>query len=246
MMPLFGLAGNMGAGKSTVAKILTEKYGFLEIAQATPLKTLAKRLFGFDDQALYGPTEERNKPQLAGLWEAPDFFSKLDIFAALCETNILPVNDERSDRILQICTKGVGLIETFYSEHKYLTARYVLQIIGTEIGRQIKNTLWTDIAVNQCIHHLSTCNTIQAAVISDVRFRSEILTIQSSGGWIVQVLDPSIYNDINKHSSEAELRGVPTFWFDTILYNDKRFGIESLEYKIDSIIDSYGIKKVCE
>jgi hypothetical protein len=59
---LIGLTGMAGAGKSTVAKILVERHGFVEVAFADRLKKLVGELFGFTKDQLWGPSSIRNEP----------------------------------------------------------------------------------------------------------------------------------------------------------------------------------------
>lgn len=57
---LLGLLGPAGAGKTTVAKFLVERYGATRYALAAPLKTLAQRVFGFSDAQLYGSQADKD------------------------------------------------------------------------------------------------------------------------------------------------------------------------------------------
>jgi len=56
---IIGLTGKKRAGKSTVAKHLCEKHGFVEITVAEPLKeVIGRHLFYFTDEQLYGNTKD--------------------------------------------------------------------------------------------------------------------------------------------------------------------------------------------
>jgi hypothetical protein len=59
---LLAISGKIGHGKSSVAKILVEKHGFVEYSFADPLKKAAKELFLFTDEQLYGTQEEKATP----------------------------------------------------------------------------------------------------------------------------------------------------------------------------------------
>ena len=63
-MNVIGLAGKAGSGKSTVARHLVKQYGYVEIALADAVKRIAKQLYGFTDEQLWGPSEARNAPDL--------------------------------------------------------------------------------------------------------------------------------------------------------------------------------------
>ena len=57
-MILVGLLAKKRYGKDTVADFLVEKYGFIKISLADPLKDATKVLFGFTDDQLYGDKKE--------------------------------------------------------------------------------------------------------------------------------------------------------------------------------------------
>lgn len=52
-MSLIALGGKINSGKSTVAKYLVDKYGFVELTFATPLKQCVKTLFNVEDKYIY-------------------------------------------------------------------------------------------------------------------------------------------------------------------------------------------------
>lgn len=59
MTVTIGLLGPAGAGKSSVAKYLEERYGARRYSLATPLKDIAQRTLGFTDDQLYGTQEQK-------------------------------------------------------------------------------------------------------------------------------------------------------------------------------------------
>jgi hypothetical protein len=63
MSKLIGLCGVAGSGKTTVANILVEKYGFQRVAFADPLKDMLKAV-GFTHEQLYGSEKEVVVPDL--------------------------------------------------------------------------------------------------------------------------------------------------------------------------------------
>ena len=62
MQTIISLTGNMGVGKDTMADYLVEKYGFVKVAMADPMKRIAKEVYEFSDEQLWGPSESRNMP----------------------------------------------------------------------------------------------------------------------------------------------------------------------------------------
>jgi hypothetical protein len=61
--PMFvGVMGLSGSGKDTIADYLVKNHEFIKIAFADKVKEVAKDLFGFSDEQLWGPSEKRNEP----------------------------------------------------------------------------------------------------------------------------------------------------------------------------------------
>lgn len=83
---------------------------------------------------------------------------------------------------------------------KYITPRYMLQLMGTEAGRDVfHQDLWI-LALEKKL------GMYQNVVISDVRFPNEISFIQRMGGFVVRVKrgdDPVWYNDALKANLEG-------------------------------------------
>lgn len=110
---LICIIGNIGCGKSTLANILKEKYGYEELTFAGPVKEIGL-ILGFDHQNLYGTQEE--KLQINKFWgvSGREFMQKFatdimrneltkhinmnmdgkTIWVRLCEKNILQMLKE--------------------------------------------------------------------------------------------------------------------------------------------------------
>ncbi len=61
MARIISITGNMGVGKDTMADYIVQKYGFVKISMADPFKRIAKEIYEFSDEQLWGPSEARNK-----------------------------------------------------------------------------------------------------------------------------------------------------------------------------------------
>jgi len=59
---IISLTGNMGVGKDTMADYLVSQYGFVKISMADPFKRIAKDVYEFSDEQLWGPSSARNQP----------------------------------------------------------------------------------------------------------------------------------------------------------------------------------------
>lgn len=58
---IISLTGNMGVGKDTMADYLVEYYGFVKVSMADPFKRIAKDVYEFSDEQLWGPSAARNQ-----------------------------------------------------------------------------------------------------------------------------------------------------------------------------------------
>lgn len=57
---IISLTGNMGVGKDTMADYMVSKYGFVKMSMADPFKRIAKDVYDFSDEQLWGPSAARN------------------------------------------------------------------------------------------------------------------------------------------------------------------------------------------
>tara|TARA_Y100001951_G_C11257977_1_gene250648 strand:- start:190 stop:951 length:762 start_codon:yes stop_codon:yes gene_type:complete len=80
-----------------------------------------------------------------------------------------------------------------------MTAREVLQYLGTDIFRSIYKNVWVD----ACLRQIET-EASELALISDVRFENEVTAIQNKGGLVIG-LKRSPYKKSDKHASETQV-----------------------------------------
>jgi len=81
----------------------------------------------------------------------------------------------------------------------YMTAREVLQYVGTDIFRKMNSNVWIDTLFRNIEEEDS-----EVALVSDVRFENEIKGIQERGGFVIGLTrDP--YEKQDRHASEAEI-----------------------------------------
>lgn len=98
--------------------------------------------------------------------------------------------------------------DAFWSKEfgKNFTPRYALQLMGTEVGRDVFHQDFWVIKLKKYI----TSNPEQNFVITDVRFKNEMDFVQSSGGILIEVqrgIKPHWYNiatKANRGDSAAE------------------------------------------
>lgn len=101
-----------------------------------------------------------------------------------------------------------------YWENKQLTAREVMQFVGTDIFRKIQNNVWADATINKI-----TSESYGLAIIADCRFPNEVEAVKNAGGFVVK-LNRNPFN--SDHSSETALDSTNYSYtnFDLILSNE--------------------------
>ena len=106
-------------------------------------------------------------------------------------------------------------LDFMHHEPGFMTAREVMQFVGTQIFRKMYGNVWAD----------ATIKMIQAedpnlAVITDVRFPNEVEAIQQAGGKVVRLTRTPFPDD--NHESETALDEDRYDWnkFDLIIDNE--------------------------
>lgn len=233
---IIGLSGLAGSGKDAAADVLINEFNFARIALADPMKRFLSELFQFTDVQLYGPSEERNKPDK----RYPRFDEKF-LDSRVAEWHKEEWHDELEGVPIN---EYMGLTRdeyAMYVEHGnvYLTPRLCLQMFGTNWGRTCYLDIWAEYAVRIakvlldgktiCTYDQRTGLSFltenksmpkQGVVISDLRYKSEILKIKSAGGKIVRIKrGTTLSGDYAQHSSETEQLTIPDEEFDYIIDN---------------------------
>lgn len=224
---ILGISGFAGSGKDTVADFLVKNHGFVKVAFADKIKRIAKDLFDFTDEQLWGSSEHRNKPD-----------------KRYC-SGVLNLKHMLSDEELKEYPDGLV--------PQYLSPRKVLQLLGTQFGRESYKDVWVDYALRTAHKLLSDPHTeysqqlgvmsgsgfenyYKGVVISDVRFANEIKAIKCKNGSVIRVIRPGagLNGEASEHQSEAEMRDISDDAFNFIINNDK--SLKDLEESVDKII----------
>lgn len=200
---LIALLGNAGSGKDTVGRMIKEcDPDARTIALADPLKEFCQEVFAFTDEQLWGPSEERNKP------------------------------DPRYVRMRRGCLGGTivgfddmgkAVVEDSPKEDVYLTPRYALQTLGTEWGRDCYSDVWIEYGIRKAQRMLSAwddhvrsggsmASSMMASkvVITDCRFLNEAEKVREAGGLVWRIQRPQANADavakagVAGHASEME------------------------------------------
>lgn len=115
-----------------------------------------------------------------------------------------------------------------------LTAREVMQFVGTDIFRKMKNDVWASAAINKIKKESP-----QLAIIADCRFPNEVKAIKDCGGIVIKLTRNPFNSD---HSSETALdfENYDHSNFDLILTND-RMSIEQQNFALMKFLYKKGL-----
>jgi hypothetical protein len=99
-------------------------------------------------------------------------------------------------------------------EGKKLNAREVMQFVGTNIFRKMKNDVWSGATINKIRNE-----TPNLAIIADCRFPNEVEAVKNAGGIVIK-LTRNPYN--SNHESEVALDEInySNSNFDLIIHNE--------------------------
>jgi hypothetical protein len=83
-----------------------------------------------------------------------------------------------------------------YHESGFMTARQVMEVIGTDIFRSIKHSVWVDATINKIKDE-----TPDVAIISDCRFPNEVDSILDNNGLVIRLTLDSFHAFSNSESA---------------------------------------------
>ncbi len=220
-MNVIGFAGKAGAGKDTSAEFLSE-FGFQRIAFADPLKRIARDVFGFSREQLWGPSAMRNSPDRRyprkhtwGVWEA--------------------------GRPRECACCGTRSSE----DTCYLTPRYALQTLGTQWGRDCYELIWISKGLATAWEVIdgqrgytpwdgitSKAASVEGVAFTDVRFENEITHLKAEGVRVYLIDRPGagLSGAAGKHESE---QAIPHSLVDGVI--DNSAGLTELREKVERI-----------
>jgi len=249
MYPLILLSGKAGSGKDTVGEMLEQELGFAQrIALADPIKRFGYHVLEMPEDVLWGPSELRS---------------------TAFDRRALAVNygssGARLERWIGEVAEATGkpgqdvanALHSWFHIHVGdlgstggITARSVLQTLGTEFGRYLDQDVWVKCAkkaADEClagrigydkIHGSTTPKQTNVVIVTDGRFSNEILSVRGWGGIAVKVWNPAargLEGDAAKHASETEQDTIPDWWFNVKLVNNKKHGLEALRSTVHQI-----------
>ena len=100
-----------------------------------------------------------------------------------------------------------------YHESGYMTARQVMEYVGTGIFRRMKNNVWSEATINKI-----KSENIDIALVADCRFPNEVEIIQNNQGFVIRLTKDPFQS---KSESESALDECFFDWskFDYVLDN---------------------------
>lgn len=220
---VLGLNGKAGAGKSTAAGILRDRFGFVTVPFAGPLKRMA-RAAGFSAAEVYGDLKtkearidpkERFSPYLLKSVE-------LRMIAALPESM-----QREADN---------GTLSRWWEDHwhEFTSSRRFQQLLGTEWGREmVAQDFWIRCWKAEVGDHAATHFGPLLVCADDCRFANEFEAIRKEGGRVVRLeRDGAGATEGAGHASEAG-GGLP----DITLDNNGTPDV--LEARLSGVLDRY-------
>lgn len=213
MPTLIGIAGNMGTGKTTVAKMIQELCpsavilpfaGEVKAELHTLLATYRNgHFFSYQSHMLYGTQEEKN----------------LIFFVPEC------LFDEAKRHGISFVGIGDEQYMPIQGNVWYATTgRKLMQWYGTDYKRKVNPSYW----INKWSNMYSRIPSDSIIIVDDIRFPNEAELIRSLGGHIIKVERETEY-DLS-HKSESLIYSIP---FNYSI--DNNFSIDHLESRVFNI-----------
>lgn len=257
------IGGGAGSGKDTVGAMIAERVHGQTLALADPMKRLFGRVYGVDQQTLWGPSAERNK--VLEKYSGDNAYQAFNLALERLEIEFPSwYQYERIDHDDQVVLHALrrwarDLTKDHLENKKPFTARTGLQTLGTECGRAIDKNFWVKInrEAKRCLLEGDTDYTQLVglsyykkappglAITTDGRFPNEISEELAHGGIAIlveppggNVLDPATQAaGVKNHASETNLALVPRHWWTYVIVNDKSQGLEALARKVDALVE---------
>ena len=180
-------------------------YSFADLLK----KNVCMNILGLSYEQCYGTNEQKN--QLTDLlWEdMPGVIT--EVYVKNVEITNITGNYENGDLI----TPMECQYEHYYHSSGQMTAREVLQHVGTNIFRKMSGNVW----VSALFRQIQKDNA-KVVIITDCRFPNEVYGIQDRGGKVVY-LTRNPYNDTHASETALDKENFDHSKFAHILQNDK-------------------------
>lgn len=193
---ILGVMGQAGSGKDVMADYLVNKYAFVKIGFADPMKRFVQEIFEFSDDQIWGPSESRNAP----------------------DTRYV-VGSNQWDEME--CLSPRFALQTLGTEW----GRKCYPQVWVEYALRVAKNLLSNgsLRYNQKTGLYETDKDdgreTRGIVISDVRFQNEVSGIQKGGGKVIRIRRDGVHGNvgIKGHASEEEQKTIPDSMVDGVL-----------------------------
>lgn len=235
-MNIIGLLGKAGSGKDTAADVLVAAHGFVKVSMADPLKRICKDVFAFTDEQLWGPSEERNKPDER--YQRP-YRVRTDV-------------DEHETRYEGLTPRyalqklgtewGRDCYSNIWVDYALRTARRLLEqkdaqekddyvTYDAKSGVRELHKLPRDARLPEFQTRQYDGDVPKGIVIPDVRFQNEVDAIRAAGGVIWKLVRSSagLEGAAGEHASEKEMDLISATLFSRVLHNSSSLDMFKLQ-----------------
>lgn len=127
------------------------------------------------------------------------------------------------------------LVDCFWEDNQ-LTAREVMQFVGTNIFRKMQKNVWASATIKKIAQ-----DNLDLAIVADCRFPNEVDAIKSAGGLVIK-LTRNLYNSTHESELALDSERYEQSNFDLIINNDS-IGIEQQNQIIKSFLSSKAVIK---
>lgn len=245
MKTLLSFCGNLGAGKwyqasKKIEELNTSGNSIFLVSFADPIKQILRNSFGLTKQ---GKIDLEHPPFTR-------MYVKFQIIDSLYNL-VKPLEYDQYKNFTELDLKGVfsriyeKQEDDFYSyieqavlaegDDYSLPFRRLGQLLGTELGREISNSIWVDIALYK-VTQVFKLNLADYAVIDDLRFMNEFKALQDFNSKYKSL----IYGVIATEENRASRRGlsVDQVKIETQHASEKDIDIIISQLSPESIIDN--------
>tara|TARA_B100001778_G_C18594892_1_gene634169 strand:- start:967 stop:1692 length:726 start_codon:yes stop_codon:yes gene_type:complete len=240
-MNIIGISGRKQSGKNTAANYIA--------GSILKAKNMVQDFVITDEGSLSIKTTDSNNNVGWGIF---DLTRKDEAFVSYAEQDIWPFVKiyHFADPLKSIAVELFDLkpeqvygsdeeknTSTPYTQNGWkhqMTAREFLQYFGTEVMRDIKDSIWVDYTMKRIAREQSS-----VAVIPDVRFPNEINAIKEAGGIVIRLTRDPFGSD---HDCEKALDAKSFDWnqFDHIV--DNKGDIDQLINDLNKLQKKWGIE----
>lgn len=193
------------------------------------LKIIANKVLGLTEAQCYGSNDDKNSLTHLRWEDMPGVFTELDSnllrsFETSGVSNPLDELDGDHDEVDNLAEENnfsrynhQTILDGLLSFHEAgpMTARQVLQYMGTELFRKMYGQVWVD----SCIRQIKQEN-VGLAIITDCRFPNEVQGVQDAGGKVIRFTRGPFAGE-DEHESETALNPENFDWekFDCVIDN---------------------------